>query len=71
LTEKRAWLVKVGEQTYWAENGNISLAKVEGQRFEKLGDPVDVNVRGCICEALGKFERLAPSQHSAKPVNGN
>jgi hypothetical protein len=57
---KSAWLVKVGGQTYWAEDGTISLAKVEGPHFEKFGDSVDVNLQGCICEALGRFEKLEP-----------
>jgi hypothetical protein len=63
-----AWLVKVGEKTYWAENGNVSPAKVEGPRFEKFGDSIDVNLQGCICEALGRFEKLAPDRESAKPI---
>ncbi len=64
-----AWLVKVGELMYWAENGNISPAKVEGPHFEKFGDSVDVNLQGCICEALGRFKELASSQQSIEPIN--
>ncbi len=56
IDSKSAWLVKVGEQIYWAENGKINLATWDGSRLEKFGDPVDVGLQGCICQALKKFE---------------
>jgi hypothetical protein len=54
---KAAWLVKVQGKTYWAEDGKVSLATWDGSLLEKFGDPVDINLQGCICEALGKFEK--------------
>ena len=51
-----AWLVKAGEQTYWAANGSIRLAAWDGKRLETFADIVDVKLQRCICEALKRFE---------------
>jgi hypothetical protein len=59
ISGKSAWLVKVEGQQYWADNENISLAKFDGHRLEKFADPVDMNLQGCIREALTRFEKLA------------
>jgi hypothetical protein len=57
--DRLAWLVEVGGQTYWAENGTISLAKFQVPRLEKFADQVDINLQGCISETLARFEKLA------------
>jgi hypothetical protein len=60
---RTAWLVKVGEQAYWSEDGKISAVDIaDPSHFEKFGDSVDVNLQGWICEALRKFEQISPPQ---------
>jgi hypothetical protein len=48
-----AWLVKVGEQTYWVQSERINIVGILAPgRFEKYGDPIDPNLQERIHEAL-------------------
>jgi hypothetical protein len=51
-----AWLIKVDDKRYWAQQGTISLAAWNGERLERFADAVDIGLQGCIGEALRRFE---------------
>jgi hypothetical protein len=61
-----AWLVKVRDKNYWAQEGTIGLASWNGERLEKFADAVDIDLQGCICEALRRFENTAPGGKANK-----
>ncbi len=66
ISGNSAWFIKVGDKNYWAHEGTISLAAWNGERLEKFADAVDIDLQGCICEALRRFENTALPVYGGK-----